>query len=324
VQSEIEAVSRRQIERDLAVDGGPPGFPAGSPEARELAGVLARDYARMARDMTAMARALAAQQASMVLRAANEPPRGRMGVTLTGRQQPSLREGRMYMQYLGPQVIEAVEPGGPADQAGIEAGDTLLALGKVRLEDAEVPIAELLVPGEKLPVTVRRKGATRTMTMTVGERSIARGASPLLFYVETPCPPGRRGCEPVARGAVAATVPQPPRPPSPAEAIVTGQTSWQLTFDGSLAGAVLATIDRDLEELLGTDRGAFVLRVAPGTPAADAGLRSGDVIVGSDAEPVATPADVRRAFQRVTATGARTLALVVARRGTTRAVTLKW
>ncbi|MCU0624851.1 MAG: PDZ domain-containing protein, partial [Gemmatimonadaceae bacterium] len=191
VQAEIEAVTRRQIERDLAVDGGPPGFPAGSPEARELAGVLARDYARMARDMTAMARALAAQQASIVLRAANEPPRGRMGVTLTGRQQPSLRGGRMFMQYLGPQVIEAVEPGGPADQAGIEAGDTLIALGKLRLEEAEVPLAELLVPGEKLPVTVKRKGATRTMTMTVGERSTARGATPLLFYVESPCPPGR-------------------------------------------------------------------------------------------------------------------------------------
>ena len=317
VQSEIEAVTRRQIERDLAVDGGPPGFPAGSVEARELAAVLARDYARMAGEMTAMARALAAQQASMVVRAASDKPRGRMGVTLTGRQMPSLRDGRMYMQYIGPQVIEAVEPGGPADRAGVEAGDTLVALGKVKLEDAEVPIAELLVPGEKLAVKVRRKGAEKALTMIVGEQRGAQ-AGPFAVYVQAPCPPGADCATRVVRGRVTATAAAPPRPPAPAVA------SWSMSFDGSLAGAVLQPIDEDLEELLGTDDGAFVLRVAPGTPAADAGLRSGDVIVRCEGEAVSSPRDVRRVLQRVTEKGGRSLALVVTRKGASRSVALRW
>lgn len=48
--------------------------------------------------------------------------------------------------------------------------------------------------------------------------------------------------------------------------------------------------------------GALICRVQPGSPAARAGLRAGDVIVGFDAEPV-TSADTLVAFTRVQALG---------------------
>jgi serine protease Do len=318
VQGEIEQVTRRQLERDVA-QGAVPGLAPGSPEARTLVAAMARDYAQMTRELTTMARALAAQQASLAWRASSERPRGRMGVTLSGDQEVTLRGGRVTTRYRGPQVVESVEPGGPADKAGVEAGDTLLALGRHRLADAEVPLAELLVPGEKLAVRVRRKGQERTLNMTVGERA-ATFAWNAAF--PAPAPPSAM----TLRGTV--DVAAPPRPPqapqSPATNIVAGTTSWAMSYDGSMGGAVLATIDADLEELVGAAEGAFVLRVAPGTPAAEAGLRSGDVIVRVDDAPVATPRDVRRAMQRTAEQGGKALVLVVVRKGQSRTVQLKW
>jgi membrane-associated protease RseP (regulator of RpoE activity) len=146
-------------------------------------------------------------------------------------------------------------------------------------------------------------GSEKALTMVVGEQRGAQ-AGPMAIYVQAPCPPGVDCEAPLVRGRVAASAPMAPRPPAPAVA------SWSMSFDGSLAGAVLQPIDEDLEELLGTATGAFVLRVAPGTPAADAGLRSGDVVVQCEGEAVASPRDVRRVFQRVTEKGGRALALV--------------
>lgn len=325
VQGEIEAAMRRQFERDMAEDMVP-GIAAGTPEARAFAAAMARDYAQMTRDLATTARALAAQQAALAWRASSERPRGRMGVTLSGDQEVTLRDGRVTTRYRGPQVIESVEPGGPADKAGIEAGDTLLALGKHRLADADVPLVELLVPGEKLPVRVRRRGQERTLTMIVGERPAQVAGAPRAIFLATPCGPGESCGQVVVRGSVAPpTPPMPPRPAqSPATNIVAGTTSWSMSFDGSVAGAVLATIDADLEDLVGTDEGAFVLRVAPGTPAAESGLRSGDVIVKVDDESVSTPREVRRAMQRTAEKGGKAMVLVVVRKGQSRTVQLKW
>ncbi|MCS6799760.1 MAG: Do family serine endopeptidase [Myxococcota bacterium] len=47
----------------------------------------------------------------------------------------------------------------------------------------------------------------------------------------------------------------------------------------------------------GGEAGVFVTRVEPGTPAAHAGLRPGDVIVEADRTPVRSPADVEQALR---------------------------
>ena len=325
VQGEIEQATRRQLERDVA-QGAVPGLAPGSPEARALVADMARDYAQMTRELTAMARTLAAQQASLAWRASSDRPRGRMGVTLSGDQEVTLRDGRVTTRYRGPQVVESVEPGGPADDAGVEAGDTLLALGRHRLADADVPLAELLVPGEKVPVRVRRKGQERTLTVVVGERSANVASAPQAIFLREPCGPGAAcGPAPLRGVGTVPAYPTPPRAPqSPATNIVAGTTSWAMSYDGSMAGAVLTTIDADLEELVGTTEGAFVLRVAPGTPAAAAGLRSGDVIVRTDDARVTGPRDVRRAMQRTVERGGKALTLLVVRKGQSRSVSLKW
>lgn len=318
VQREIETGLTTQLERDLQAAYPGDRDVSSAAEARVIRQLTA-DVTRVVMQASTAARVLAAQQAGLAWRAASEPPRGRIGVTLSGGQYTWVRDGTVWTRYVGPQVVEAVEPGGPADAAGVEAGDTLLALGPHRVDDGDVPLGALLVPGEKLALRVRRRGQEKGLTLVVGERATNVALAPA-----APCPPGA-SCGPRVLVGTTTNLPAAPRtPPSPATAATAGPTSWGYTFDNSLAGAVLATIDTDLEELLGTDDGALVLRVAPGSPAAAAGLRGGDVIVSVDDARVDSPRDVQRAMRRASSAGGRAMTLAVVRKGASRKVELKW
>ena len=90
-----------------------------------------------------------------------------------------------------------------------------------------------------------------------------------------------------------------------------------------LAGAQLSIIDDDFAQGIGVDGpGALVLRSPLGTPAADAGLRAGDVIRLVNGQPVREMAALRRAFS---ANGSREVKLTVSSRGApSRVVVVKW
>lgn len=62
----------------------------------------------------------------------------------------------------------------------------------------------------------------------------------------------------------------------------------------SIAGAELARLEPEMEGYFGTADGVLVLRVGEQTPAARAGMRPGDVIIGVNDEPVRSVEDVRR------------------------------
>ncbi|EST23390.1 hypothetical protein N566_25750, partial [Streptomycetaceae bacterium MP113-05] len=64
----------------------------------------------------------------------------------------------------------SVVPGGPADRAGIRAGDVISRVDGVRVDDAEELIVRIRShrPGDRLSLTVLRDGEARTMRMTLG------------------------------------------------------------------------------------------------------------------------------------------------------------
>jgi putative serine protease PepD len=66
-----------------------------------------------------------------------------------------------------------VVPGGPADQAGIEAGDVIVAVDSKPVTDAEELIVAIRShrPGDQVTLTIRRGGQTSDVTVTLGSAS---------------------------------------------------------------------------------------------------------------------------------------------------------
>jgi predicted metalloprotease with PDZ domain len=84
---------------------------------------------------------------------------------------------------------------------------------------------------------------------------------------------------------------------------------------GGVAGAEFTPINEGLASYFGTDRGLLVVRVGPQTPAARAGLVSGDVITRVNGQIVDEVNDFRRAVSRA---GDETLKVEILRKGKTR------
>ncbi|MDC6176874.1 DegQ family serine endoprotease [Ralstonia solanacearum] len=103
------------------------------------------------------------------LKAQGRVTRGRIGVAIDNVPKDaaeSLGLGRSRGAYVG-----NVEAGGPADKAGIEAGDIVLKFNGRDVEkagDLQRQVGETK-PGSRATVQVWRKGATRDLTVTVAE-----------------------------------------------------------------------------------------------------------------------------------------------------------
>ena len=87
----------------------------------------------------------------------------------------------------------------------------------------------------------------------------------------------------------------------------------------SIAGAELTEVDPAMVDLLKTDKGLLVLRVAPETPADHAGLRPGDVIVRAKGRDVRTVDELRG----IVRANPESVKLDVIRKGASRSIELK-
>jgi C-terminal processing protease CtpA/Prc len=92
----------------------------------------------------------------------------------------------------------------------------------------------------------------------------------------------------------------------------------------SVAGAEFEEMNAGLSSYFGVDRGALVLRVAPGTPAERAGLRPGDVVLEANDQEVDSIDDVRRAISRAQRNRPREVELEILRKGQRQSLELRW
>ena len=101
------------------------------------------------------------------LRAGGKVVRGRIGVQI----EPVTKEVAESLGLAKPQgaVVRMVEPGGPADKAGVEAGDIITKFdGKAIEKVADLPrLVGGTKPGSKSSLQVFRRGAYKDMTLTV-------------------------------------------------------------------------------------------------------------------------------------------------------------
>jgi S1-C subfamily serine protease len=68
--------------------------------------------------------------------------------------------------------VVAVEPGSPADDAGVQAGDLITEVGGEAI-DNDTSLSQLLYqhrPGDKVDLRIDRNGKTQTLTVTLGTR----------------------------------------------------------------------------------------------------------------------------------------------------------
>ena len=216
-------------------------------------------------------------------------------------------------------VIESIDPGSPAEKAGLQAGDILIAINSQDLRAHPIPNMGMLVPGNKVVFRYARDNVTKTTNVLVAERP-AGTSGHTRYSVIGPAPErveAARGtrAQVTLRERAAAGTPFP----HVTVPIIFGAGSPSI----AVAGAELTQLNDGLRQLLKfTGDGVFVINVAMGTPAGAAGLRSGDVIVRAERESVRNPGELIRVMRNVAEKNA--LMLHILRDHKARTVTLRW
>lgn len=267
-------------------------------------------------------------------------PAGWLGLTFSGSYTVRQKDGEKgVMRFEDYPTVEAVDPGSPAEKAGIEAGDKLLSLDGHDLREGSPSFSELLRPGAKLDAKLKRGHRTRNVTITVGKRPRNYAANWGDWGMFTA--PDRAPELPEAPDADwpdAASAPAPPLPPTltvrampSLRALAPATEAWSMSFSGVptivtgfssgiIAGAQVQRV-KELSDYFGVDDGLLVLHVVPGTPAERAGLRPGDVIRRAGDRTITTPVSLQRALA---ASDSGELELDIVRKGKSRSVELKW
>ncbi|MEO1725200.1 MAG: PDZ domain-containing protein, partial [Pseudomonadota bacterium] len=174
-------------------------------------------------------------------------------------------------------LVADVTADGPAEDAGIEAGDVILKFdGQDISEMRDLPriVAETAV-GSTVRVIVFRKGKTQSVKVTLGLLEEQASVTPASL-------------EPAEEA------------PSATELANLGLQLAPVT------GAARA--EYDIPESV---QGVLIAGVMPDGPAAAEGLGAGQVIVEVGQEPVATPEDVLREVERVKGEGKKAVLLLV-------------
>ena len=112
---------------------------------------------------------LRAQLASMCDR--NAKPQGYMGITFSATMRADAGgSGDEVFRFAENPTVETVEPGSPAERAGVTKGDEIILIGGQEVVGRDIVFTRLLRPGNRLAIRVRRDGDTRDMYLLVGQR----------------------------------------------------------------------------------------------------------------------------------------------------------
>lgn len=220
--------------------------------------------------------------------------------------------GAQRYRFLAYQPIISVDLGSPADRAGIEPGDLIVAYNGVDLINHEFNFGDMLVPKKRVDVTVRRAGELKDYALTVASTPdevfrrrqdfgkdvrlvVPEGASIAIADDEPPSPMASRAV--TLRGNVvpsAGTVGEMTAPVRrvPAGRLAPARRILTFTTDG-LFGAGLTNSSEDLAKAIHIRKGILVVSVPEETPAFRGGLRTGDVIVAADDDTVSTVGQLR-------------------------------
>lgn len=249
------------IQTDVAVNPGNSGGPLLNLRG-EVVGINSQIYSRTGGFM-GISFAIPIDEAIRVadqLRASGKVTRGRIGVSIAEVTKDVAEP--LGLPRVGGALVRSVEAGGPADKAGLEVGDIILRFdGRDIQRSTDLPrLVGNTKPGSRAALTVWRKGAQRELSVTVAEMQVE--ANP------------RAGNNPRS--------PQSPATPQPAS---------------NLLGLVVTDLSEERRNALRIKSGVLV-ELAEG-PAARAGIRTGDLILGLNNQDVQTAKSFNEAVARL-------------------------
>ena len=167
------------IQTDVAINPGNSGGPLLNLRG-EVVGINSQIYSRSGGYM-GISFAIPIDEAMRVadqLRTNGRVIRGRIGVQIT----PVTKEVAESIGLGKPMgaLVRGVESGGPAEKAGVEAGDIIVKVdGKPVEKSGDLPrLIGATKPGAKTTLQVFRRGATRDLVVTVTETDADRPARP--------------------------------------------------------------------------------------------------------------------------------------------------
>jgi serine protease Do len=175
-------------------------------------------------------------------------------------------------------LVAGISPGSPAAKAGIEAGDVITKFdGKEVTSMRGLPRIVAQTPiGKTVPVEVMRKGEKKTLEVVVGRLSEDDDAA-----AEEPAPPTTRGETPANPGQ-------------------------------GLIGLKVTPLTDELRRKHGIEKkikGLLVTEVDQDSPAAEKGVKAGDIIVEAAQEQVATADDLTKSVDKVRKSGRKAVLL---------------
>ena len=224
-------------------------------------------------------------------------PSGWVGISVIQKGQGN--SGATTLEY---PVVASVEPGSPAQSAGLVAGDTIISYNSVDANTDPAAVERFLKPGRELVVKIRRNGV-RNLRLTVARRSSQNAF--------------RSGVTVSSDESVALPLvtPMSGGPVAYAAAVAPGR-------EAPFAGTYFARINAGLARALSVkDAGVLVVDVGPGSAAMRAGLQAGDVIMRADSLAVVTPLEIATAMRFATG---RSVTLEVLRQGKPHKFSVNW
>lgn len=212
--------------------------------------------------------------------------------------------------------VEAVERESPAERAGIQSGDMILAFDGKDLKAGRIPLNAVLRPGKTVAVRLTRDNRSRSVDVQVEERPRAVALRAPRPSVSVEVRPGAVIVEAPEAGMFG-PLPRVPEPPTPALAPGwPGPDRVRYTV-----GAEMIALDRTLGEPYGTDHGLLVVEVGPRTPAALAGVQKGDILLSVNGHELRSVPSLIRAVDRADNSELR---LELLRKGERKVVVMKW
>jgi serine protease Do len=232
-------------------------------------GLLAGGMALVA----ALAVPASAQDRDPVVRAFDVIGRGaQVGLTVTNVESADAKQPKTGVS------VETVTPGGPADKAGVKAGDTITEFDgeRVRSVTQFSRLVRETAPGNTVSTSLLRGGQKMTVSMTPEHQSTSDDFA--FRFMDAPR---------------VAPVPRAPTPPA----------LMHLLGNGRRLGVTIESIDDQFAEYFGVKEGALVKSVLDGSAAQKAGLKAGDVITAINGAKVYDASDVNRTMDRLDANG---------------------